>query len=87
MSHVAGASSEERRSRLFGDCTFQPVKGAAETWQAEAYDVARAALEAFAQAAQRGPAYPIPVEQMIHGAAVTEAIVKSAASGKTEKVL
>ena len=86
MSHVAGASSEERRSRLFGDCTFQPVKGAAETWQAEAYDVARAALEAFAQAAQRGPAYPIPVEQMIHGAAVTEAIVTSAASGKTEKV-
>ena len=87
MSHIAGASSEERRSRLFGDCTFQPVKGATETWQAEAYDVARAALEAFAQAAQRGPAYPIPVEQMIHGAAVTEAIVKSAASGKTEKVL
>ena len=87
MSHVAGASSEERRSRLFGDCTFQPVKGATETWEAEAYDVARAALEAFAQAAQRGPAYLIPVEQMIHGAAVTEAIVKSAASGKTEKVL
>ena len=87
MSHVAGASSEERRSRLFGDCTFQPVKGATETWEAEAYDVARAALEAFAQAAHRGPAYPIPVEQMIHGAAVTEAIVKSAASGKTEKVL
>ncbi len=87
MSHVAGASSEERRSRLFGDCTFQPVKGATETWEAVAYDVARAALDAFARAAQRGPAYPIPVEQMIHGAAVTEAIVKSAASGKTEKVL
>ena len=87
MTHIAGASSEERRSRLFDDCTFQPVKGASQTWKAEAYDVARAALEAFAQAAQRGPAFLIPLEQMIHGAAVTEAIVKSAASGRPEKVL
>lgn len=86
MSHVAGASSEERRSRLFGDCTFQPVKGATETWEAEAYDVARAALEAFAQATRGGPAYLIPLEQMVHGVAVTEAIVKSAATGKPEKV-
>ena len=27
MTHVAGASSEERRTRLFGTCKFQPVKG------------------------------------------------------------
>ncbi len=27
MTHVAGASSEERRTRLFGACKFQPVKG------------------------------------------------------------
>jgi predicted dehydrogenase len=86
MTHIAGASSEERRSRLFGTCTFQPIKGAAETWQAAAYDVSRAALEAFARAAEGGPAYPISLDEMIHGAAVTEAIVKSAASGKSEKV-
>jgi len=87
MTHIAGASSEERRNRLFGECTFQPVKGAGQTWQAEAYDVSRAALEAFAEAAQGGPPYLIPLGQMVHGAAVTEAIIRSATSGRAEKVL
>ncbi len=87
MTHIAGASSEERRSRLFGECSFQPVKGQAETWQAEAYDVSRAALESFARAAAGGPAFPIPLAEMIHGVAVTEAAIRSAASGRTEKVL
>jgi hypothetical protein len=86
MTHVAGASSEERRTRLFGACRFQPAKGPAEVWEAERLDVTRAALEAFAKAASGGPAYPIPVEEMIHGASVTEAVVRSAASGKTEQV-
>ena len=86
MTHVAGASSEERRTRLFGACKFQPVKGESEVWQAETYDVSRAALEAFAKAASGGPSFPIPLEQMIHGAAVTEAIVRSAGSGKVEKI-
>jgi predicted dehydrogenase len=62
------------------------VKGPAEAWQAETLDVTRASLEAFAAAARGGPAYPIPIEQMIHGAAVTEAVVQSAASGKSENV-
>jgi predicted dehydrogenase len=86
MTHVAGASSEERRTRLFGTCKFQPAKGAAEVWQAETMDVGRVALEAFAKAASGGPAFPIPAEQMIHGAAVTEAVIKSASSGQFEKV-
>ena len=86
MTHVAGASSEERRTRLFSTCKFQPVKGEAEVWEADRYDVARAALEAFAVAASGGPDYPIPVDQMIHGAAVTEAIVQSAGSGAVEHV-
>jgi predicted dehydrogenase len=86
MTHVAGASSEERRTRLFGTCKFQPVKGEAETWQAERYDVTRAALEAFARAAEGGPEFPIPVEEMIHGAAVTEAVVRSAESRNVERV-
>jgi predicted dehydrogenase len=86
MTHVAGASSEERRTRLFGTCKFQPVKGEADVWEAERYDVTRAALEAFAAAAGGGPAYPIPVDEMIHGAAVTEAIVRSAGSGAVEHV-
>lgn len=86
MTHVAGASSEERRMRLFGTCKFQPAKGEAEVWQAERHDVGRASLEAFARAADGGPAYPIPLDQMIHGSAVTEAIVRSAESGKVENV-
>jgi len=86
MTHVAGASSEERRTRLFSTCRFQPVKGEAEVWEAERYDVARAALEAFAAAASGGPDYPIPIDQMIHCAAVTEAIVRSANSGAVERV-
>ncbi len=86
MTHVAGASSEERRTRLFGACKFQPIKGPAETWEAERLDVTRAALEAFAQAARGGAPYPIPPQEMIHGVAVTEAIVCSAASQRVEKV-
>jgi len=86
MTHVAGASSDERRTRLFGTCKFQPIKGPSEVWEADRLDVTRASLEAFAGAASGGPAYPIPVEQMVHGAAVTEAVVRSAASGRVEQV-
>ena len=86
MTHVAGASSEERRTKLFGTCKFQPAKGAGEVWQAETMDVGRVALEAFAKAASGGPVFPIPVEQMIHGAAVTEAVIRSAGSGEFERV-
>ena len=59
MTHVAGASSEERRTRLFGTCKFQPQKGAAEVWEAARLDVTRAALDAFAHAAAGGAPYPI----------------------------
>jgi predicted dehydrogenase len=86
MTHVAGASSEERRTRLFGTCKFQPLKGPLEVWDADAHDVTRAALEAFAIAAAGGPEYPITLEEMVHGAAVTEAVVRSAASGDVERV-
>jgi predicted dehydrogenase len=86
MTHVSGASSDERRTRLFGTCRFQPAKGEAQVWEAARLDVTRAALEAFAQAASGGAAYPIPPDQMVHGVAVTEAIERSATSGKVEHV-
>lgn len=86
VTHVAGAPSEERRMRLFKSRTFQPVGGLVEVREAEAYDVTRAALEAFARAGAGGSAFPIPPEEMIHGAAVTEAIVRSAKSGQVERV-
>jgi predicted dehydrogenase len=86
VTHVAGAPSEERRMRQFGACKFQPVKGPAQTWEADKLDIVRATFEAFAKAAQNGPPFPIPPEQIIHGASVTEAVIRSAASGKVEKV-
>ncbi|HEY8519814.1 MAG TPA: Gfo/Idh/MocA family oxidoreductase [Gammaproteobacteria bacterium] len=86
MTHVAGAPSEERRTRLFGNVIFKPTQGPAKTWEAERCDVTKAALESFAKAASGGPAFPIPLEEMVHGAAVTEAIVRSAETHKPEKV-
>jgi predicted dehydrogenase len=86
LTHVAGASSEERRTRLFGACKFQPVKGEAKVWQAAAMDISRAALEAFAIAAASGPAFPVTLDQAVHGVAATEAIIRSAASGRVERV-
>lgn len=86
VTHVAGASSEERRTRLFSTCTFQPARGPAEVWQAEPFDTTRASLELFAEAASGGPGFPIPLDEMVHGAAVTEAIVHSSAKGATEPV-
>jgi predicted dehydrogenase len=86
VTHVAGASSEERRTRLFGACKFQPVKGPMEVWEAEKLDITRVCFEAFARAAQGGAAFPITPDQIVHGASASEAIIRSAASGKTEKI-
>jgi predicted dehydrogenase len=86
MTHVAGASSEERRTRLFSTIKFQPIKGPAETWEAARHDVTRACLEAFGTAASGGTPFLIPLEEMVHGASVTEAVVRSAESHQVEKV-
>jgi predicted dehydrogenase len=86
VTHVAGASSEERRTRLFGTCKFQPVKGPLEVWEAEKLDVTRACFEAFARAAQGGPPFPITPEQIVHVSSISESIIRSAASGRVEKV-
>jgi predicted dehydrogenase len=86
MTHVAGASSEERRTRLFSTAKWQPIKGPAETWEAARLDVTRACLEAFGAAAGGGTQFLIPTSEMIHGAAVTEAVVRSAASGRVETI-
>lgn len=86
MTHVAGASSEERRTRLFGICKFQPIKGEAEIWEADKLDITRACLEAFGRAAQGGPDFPISHKEIIHGCAVSEAVIRSASSGNVEHV-
>lgn len=86
MTHVAGASSEERRTRLFSTIKFQPIKGPAETWEAARHDVTRACIEAFGTAASGGTPFLIPLDEMVHGASVTEAVVRSAASHQVETV-
>lgn len=86
MTHIAGASSEERRTKLFGTCEFKPIKGEGEVWEAEAIDLPRASLEGFAKAIEGGPAYPVTFDQMVHGTAVTEAIVKSSTTHQVEKI-
>jgi hypothetical protein len=55
-------------------------------WEAERLDVTKVTLEAFARAAQGKEKFLIPLDEMVHGAAVTEAIVKSAAGHRIEKV-
>jgi predicted dehydrogenase len=86
MTHVAGAPSEERRTRLFGKCTFKPAQGPAETWDAERLDVTKVTLEAFARAVTGKEKFLIPLEEMVHGASVTEAIIRSAGTHLPEKV-
>jgi predicted dehydrogenase len=86
VTHVAGASSEERRTQLFGTCKYQPLKGPLEVWEAEKLDVTRTCFEAFARAAEGGTPFPITPDQIIHGASASEAIIRSASSGKVERV-
>jgi len=86
MTHIKGAPSIERRMKLFDKCTFKPVKGPAEIWQAAEFDVVKAALESFADAATGGKAFLITPEEMVHGSAVTEAVVKSAAAHQVVKL-
>lgn len=84
--HVAGQSSQQRRSGLFGSYLIQPVKGDVQSIDVPAFDVNRAELEAFALAAAGGARFPISHHQMIHGAAVTEAILASAGTSRVETV-
>ena len=84
--HVAGQSSHQRRAGLFGSYLIQPVKGDAEALEVESVDVNRAELEAFAAAAAGGAPYPITPAQMIHGVAITDAVIASAHSGQPQTV-
>ena len=50
------------------------------------FDMVNAELEAFGTACAGGAAYPVPDADVIHGIAVMEAVIKSAQTGKPEKV-
>lgn len=59
-----------------------PASGGQEVIEYAPETSIKAELEAFAAAASGGPAYMITPEQMVHGTAVLEAVIASAASGK-----
>ena len=75
--------ADERR---LSDAGLAPIKGPADTWRAESFDVTRAALEAFARAATGEAPVPIPYEELVHGVAVTEAIIASASEKRPQRV-
>jgi predicted dehydrogenase len=50
------------------------------------FNAIRAELEAFAAAIEGGPAYPIPAEEVLHGVAAFEAIIRSASTRQAVKV-
>ena len=57
-----------------------------EVIEQRGFNALLAELEAFAVAIEGGPAYPIPPEQILHGVAAFEAIVRSAGVGRALKV-
>jgi len=63
------------------DLRFTPREGQGWQRQFEPVDIERAELAAFAAAVAGGPAYPLPVAEAIHGVAVYEAMIHSAAAG------
>jgi len=62
------------------------TQAAPEIIENRGFNAILAELEAFAAAIEGGPAYPIPPEQVLHGVAAFEAIVRSAATHQPVKV-
>jgi predicted dehydrogenase len=50
------------------------------------FDMLNAELTAFAHAIRDKRAYPIPLDEILHGMSVFDAVVRSAASGRVEQV-
>ncbi len=87
MTHVAGASSEERRTRLFGDVQVPARQGRRRRRGRPSASTSRARRSRRSPSRRRAASpYPIPLDEMVHGAAVTEAIVRATQTGQTEKV-
>ncbi len=60
---------------------FRPTEGQEWVRDYPKTDIENAELAAFARAVAGGPAYPLPLEEAIHGVAVFEAMIGAAASG------
>ncbi len=57
-----------------------------EIVESPAFDMLHAELNAFGRAIAEKRPYPVPVDQVLHGMAVFDAVVKSARTGKIETV-
>jgi predicted dehydrogenase len=65
--------------------TFRLVPAATDSpdvTETPGFNMLTAELEAFAAAIEAGRAFPTPLDDIIHGVAVFEAVVESAASGR-----
>ncbi|MCS6892538.1 MAG: Gfo/Idh/MocA family oxidoreductase [Rhodovarius sp.] len=65
---------------------FRPRQGEEWTRNFPPTDIERAELEAFAAAVAGGPAYPLPVEEAIHGVSVFETMIQAATSGSVHAI-
>ncbi|WP_241665349.1 Gfo/Idh/MocA family protein [Teichococcus oryzae] len=67
--------------------TFRPREGEGFRRDFPPHDIERAELAAFAAAVAGGAAYPLPLDQAVHGVAVYEAMIASAAAGGAGRVV
>ena len=76
-------TAEIRQERHF---EARPLEGEVETIDFGPFDKERTELDAFATAISGGDAYPVPLDEAIHGIAVFDAVVRSAETETTVKV-
>ncbi|MCW8086310.1 Gfo/Idh/MocA family protein [Sabulicella glaciei] len=66
--------------------TFRPRDGEDQVTDFPPTDIERAELEAFAAAVAGGLAYPLPLEEAVHGVSVFETMIWAASSGSVCRV-
>jgi predicted dehydrogenase len=76
---VPGTGAIAEASGDFTQLEVQRAGGKPEPVPLPSIDTLRAELEAFADACTGGPAYPVRIEEAIHGIAVMETMARSAA--------
>lgn len=86
MAEVAGANYDAFRFLPAPDKPGEPPASAPESRETKDVNMLQLALEAFAAAVEGKAPYPIPAEEILHGVAVFEAIVKSAKENRPIKV-
>ena len=66
--------------------TYCALNGSPENQTFPVTDIEHAELEAFAAAVAGGPAYPLPLDEAVHGVSVYETMIQAAASGSAYAV-